>query len=143
MKTAFRIIGWVMFAALSLKLSSEFAGIEMFDTVLFSLGGNSVGLQSYSELVDIAPLAAYIVYLLAFFINGFSVFKRKDYLVVNLTNFVLGVLLLIIYAPALNDYFPFGEVEWHVPALFRFLLWAYSSIIIVAVEFAMLQYNLR
>ena len=133
-KITFRIIGWIMFLIISVKLSAEFSGLKMFDTVLFSLGGASVGLQGYREVIDIAPWVAGIVYLFAVSINVFSAFKKKDYINVNLINLVLGIMLLIIYAPMLKDYFPLGRVEWHVPALFNFILWAYLSIIIAIIE---------
>ena len=129
MKLAFRIIGWVMLFLLSILLLVESWGIEMFDTVLFSLGGQSVGLQAYPEIIDIAPMTVAIIYIVAVLINAFFAYKKIDYIVVNLVNVVMGILLLVVYAPALKDYFPFGSVEWHVPFIFYFIIWAYLSII--------------
>ena len=134
MKIAFKIIGWTMFGILSFKLLSEFVGIGMFDTVLFSLGGKSIGLQRYREIMDIIPWVAGTVYLVAVVINIFSALKKNDYIVVNLVNLALGIMSLIIYVPALKDYFPFGKVEWHVPALFNFILWSYLSVVVTIVE---------
>ena len=133
-KNVFRIIGWVMFLIFSVKFLIEFSGIKMFDTVLFSLGGKSVGLQNYSKIIDISPWATGVIYFLVISINVVSIFNKRDYIIFNMTNLVLGVLLLMIYAPVLKDYFPFGKVEWHVPALFNFIFLAYLSIVIAGAE---------
>ena len=134
MKLAFRIVGWAMLFLLSIQLLVEFSGIEMFDTALFSLGGQSVTLQAYSEIIDIAPRTVAIIYIVAVLINVFSAYKKIDYIAVNLINAVMGILLLIVYAPALKDYFPFGDVEWNVPFIYFFIIWAYLSIIFAITE---------
>lgn len=129
MKNFFRITGWILFALITVLLVLDYWGIDMYDTCLFSLNGNSVGLQS-ADVFDLSPTIMKLIYFIILAINIVSLFKKIDHLVLAITNFILAIPVFLVLNPYMLEYPPFGNTECFVTSIFAFLLFIYLSVLV-------------
>lgn len=93
MKRFLIILGWLSFIMFSFDLYMEYYGMDMYDTCLFSLGGESVG---YGGVIDLSPIFMFIVYLICFAVSLTAAVKSNDnYLYINISNLILRVIVFI------------------------------------------------
>lgn len=128
MKKVFRYTGWALFVFITFLLMSEYSGIYMYDTCLFSLNGQSVGLQG-ADVYDLSPNVMEVIYFIVLTANLISIKLKKDYFVTNFTNFILSIPIFLVLNSYVLYYPPFGNTEGFVWHIFGFLLFAYISVV--------------
>ena len=132
MKIVFRCAGWILFAFITGLLFFEYSGISMYDTCLFSLGGQSVGLQG-ADVFDLSPIIMAVIYFILLAASVVSIFFNKDYIVLTITNSVFAsIIFLVLHSYALF-YPPFGRSEAFVGAIATFLLFVYLAFIVLVI----------
>ena len=128
MKNFLRFTGWALFIFVSVLLVTEYAGIKMYDTCLFSLGGESVGFSSRGT--DLSPILMGIIYMLALVRNISSISTKNDYFTTNINNFIISIPIILVQSEFIKTYPPFGHSESFVIHRFLFILFSYLSAII-------------
>ena len=128
MKRTFRIIGWILFAMICYLLLFEYSDIKMFDTNLFFLNGESMGFQ-WEHVFNLSPTLMAIIFFLVFALNIGSIFFKKDYLIVNIGNFILSIPIFLVLSSHMIQYPPFNLPEDFVTNKMLFISFAYLSII--------------
>lgn len=133
MKKFFRWAGWILFAYITYLLVLEYSGIQMYDTCLFSLGGQSVDLQSADNVFDLSPLLMGIIYIILLITNIVLVFFKKDYISTNISNLILSIPVILVLNVFILDYPPFGNTLFFNVYIFQFILFCYLSAVLFLV----------
>ena len=127
MKKIASVIGILIFINFSALLLLEYGGIPMRDTVLFKLGGQSVGLQSV-DVIDLSPILVGIFYWAMFALILFSIKLKKFCITLYSVNTIFAILLLLFYKDFLPYCPPFGTLGDDMGGFPTFIWASYAAI---------------
>lgn len=101
----------------------------MYDTCLFALGGQSLGLSS-QNVYELSPVLMAVIYLFLLAVIIVSVTRKKDHIATTMANLILSIPIFAVLIGFAPFYPPFGKDEAFVLPICAFLLYVYLSALI-------------